>query len=84
MPLSFFFQTEQATFQVALISNGRMTFGIIFWKHGEMKWVKINDEKLIIGVTNGNENEAILSEYSNTRSGFPNLDITIGNTGDIA
>ncbi|XP_025082446.1 uncharacterized protein LOC112557056 isoform X3 [Pomacea canaliculata] len=72
---------EQATFQVALVSNGRQTFGIIFYKNGAMKWKKRSNEKLIIGVTNGNEDEAILSEYSNTKIGFQDLDKTIGNTG---
>lgn len=77
------FQSERATFQLALISNGRLSFGIITWQWNQMKWNYMKSEPLIIGFSNGQEDQAILSEYSDTSIGFKKMDKIIGNTGNI-
>ena len=76
-------QEEKATVQLALISDGRRSFGLVFYKVGEMRWSVLDYEPLIIGFSNGHEDQVVSNVYSNTAEAFTKLDRIKGNTGQF-
>ena len=72
-------QREKATVQLALISNGRKTYGLVFYK--DMGWSVLDGEPLIIGLSNGEWHQEVINPYSNTAEGFTKMDRIKGNTG---
>jgi hypothetical protein len=76
------FQNETATFQLALISNGRLSYALIYYKRGAMRW-KFDDHRrsnVVVGYSNG-EGGFYESPDSNTENVFTSIDTTLGNTG---
>ena len=69
------------TVQLALISDGRRSFGLVFYKVGAMRWAAMENEALIIGFSNGQRGEEVVNFYSNTTEAFTQLDRIKGNTG---
>ncbi|KAK7092942.1 hypothetical protein V1264_008615 [Littorina saxatilis] len=72
---------EQATVQLALISDGRRSFGLVYYKLGGMKWSVLDNEPLVIGFSDGQQGQVIDSVYSHTAEAFTRLDKIKGNTG---
>ena len=77
-------QAEQATVQLALISDGRRSFGLVFYKAGAMRWAMMDFEPVTIGLTNGRKGEEVSNVYSDTAEAFSHLDRIKGNTGRSA
>nr|KAG5698733.1 hypothetical protein BaRGS_008507 [Batillaria attramentaria] len=48
-----------------------------------MKWSFLQGEPLVIGLTNGNPEGVVMSEYSDTPEAFTSLDTIKGNTGRL-
>ncbi|KAK7485812.1 hypothetical protein BaRGS_00022912 [Batillaria attramentaria] len=74
---------EEATIQLALVSNGKRSFAIVYYLAGAMKWSFLQGEPLVIGLTNGNPEGVVMSEYSDTPEAFTSLDTIKGNTGRL-
>lgn len=75
-------QKELATVQLALISDGRRSYGVVYYKQGEMKWSVLDNQPLVIGFSDGQHDEPAYSVYSNTAAAFTKLDTIKGNTGN--
>ena len=76
-------QEERATVQLALISDGRRSFGLVFYKAGAMRWSVLDNEPLIIGFSNGHRDQVVSNVYSNTKEAFTKMDRIKGNTGQF-
>ena len=74
-------QTEQVTFQVALISDGTQSFGLVYYKTGAMNWVYRPETALIVGQSKGDGSTPEQEIVSNTSTAFTQMDTYSGNTG---
>ncbi|XP_070174967.1 uncharacterized protein [Littorina saxatilis] len=76
--------SEQATVQLALISDGQRSYGVVYYKRGEMNWADLRNRPLIIGFSDGQEDhEPVYSPYCNTPEAFTGMDKIKGNTGRL-
>nr|KAG5691691.1 hypothetical protein BaRGS_029456 [Batillaria attramentaria] len=73
----------EATFQLALISNGQTSYVLVYYLTGSMTWeYRGHWYYVIIGASDGERENYQLNMYSKTRNAYK-IDEVFGNTGPI-
>ncbi|XP_070174715.1 scavenger receptor cysteine-rich domain-containing protein DMBT1-like [Littorina saxatilis] len=73
----------EATFQLALISDGEMTYALVYYKLGRMTWTYRGSwTYVIIGLSSGDRENYRLNLYTRTKRAY-RIDAVPGNTGRL-